>query len=69
MSQFTDALAEDARAVTETLNRLLSTEDSAEARLTEAMRYATLNGGKRVRPFLVMSSARLFNVADPAPSG
>ncbi|MFB3134247.1 MAG: polyprenyl synthetase family protein [Rhodospirillales bacterium] len=64
MSQFTDALAEDARAVTETLNRLLSTEDSAEARLTEAMRYATLNGGKRVRPFLVMSSARLFNVAE-----
>ncbi len=64
MSQFTDALAEDARAVTETLDRLLSTEDSAEARLTEAMRYATLNGGKRVRPFLVMSSARLFSVAE-----
>jgi len=64
MSAFTDALAEDARAVTEMLNRLLSMEDSAEARLTEAMRYATLNGGKRVRPFLVMTSARLFNVAE-----
>lgn len=64
MSAFTDALAEDARAVTETLNRLLSTEDSAESRLNEAMRYATLNGGKRVRPFLVMTSARLFNVAE-----
>lgn len=64
MSAFTDALAEDARAVTETLNRLLSTEDGAEARLTEAMRYATLNGGKRVRPFLVMTSARLFNVSE-----
>lgn len=64
MSAFTDALAEDARAVTEMLDRLLSTEDSAEARLTEAMRYATLNGGKRVRPFLVMSSARLFSVAE-----
>jgi farnesyl diphosphate synthase len=64
LSQFTDALAEDARAVTEMLNRLLSTEDSVEAHLTEAMRYATLNGGKRVRPFLVMSSARLFSVAE-----
>ena len=64
MSQFTDALAEDARAVTEMLDRLLSTEDSADSRLTEAMRYATLNGGKRVRPFLVMSSARLFSVAE-----
>ncbi|MCH7694215.1 MAG: polyprenyl synthetase family protein, partial [Proteobacteria bacterium] len=46
------------------LDRLLSTEDSAESHLTEAMRYATLNGGKRVRPFLVMSSARLFSVAE-----
>ena len=64
MSQFTDALAEDARAVTKMLDGLLSTEDSAESHLTEAMRYATLNGGKRVRPFLVMSSARLFSVAE-----
>jgi len=64
LSQFTDALAEDARAVTEMLDGLLSTEDSAESHLTEAMRYATLNGGKRVRPFLVMSSARLFSVAE-----
>jgi len=64
LSQFTDALAEDARAVTDMLDGLLSTEDSAESHLTEAMRYATLNGGKRVRPFLVMSSARLFSVAE-----
>ncbi len=63
MSEFTDALAEDARAVTETLDGLLSTQDGPEARLIEAMRYATLGGGKRVRPFLVMTSARLFNVA------
>src|SRR5262249_38438998 len=28
------------------------------------MRYATLGPGKRIRPFLVMSSARLFNVAE-----
>ncbi|MCH7487876.1 MAG: polyprenyl synthetase family protein [Proteobacteria bacterium] len=30
----------------------------------EAMRYATLSEGKRVRPFLVISSARLFNVSE-----
>jgi len=30
------------------------------ARLLEAMRYASLGGGKRVRPFLVVESARLF---------
>ncbi|MBL6929566.1 MAG: polyprenyl synthetase family protein [Rhodospirillales bacterium] len=28
------------------------------------MRYSALGGGKRVRPFLVVSSARLFNVAE-----
>ncbi|HEX5212543.1 MAG TPA: farnesyl diphosphate synthase [Pseudolabrys sp.] len=32
------------------------------ARLLEAMRYASLGGGKRVRPFLVVESARLFGV-------
>ncbi|MGE0658028.1 MAG: polyprenyl synthetase family protein, partial [Reyranellaceae bacterium] len=31
-----------------------------------AMRYAALSGGKRLRPFFVLASARLFNVAEPA---
>jgi farnesyl diphosphate synthase len=34
----------------------------AEARLLEAMRYATLGGGKRFRAFLVLQSGRLFGV-------
>jgi farnesyl diphosphate synthase len=36
--------------------------EAAEARLIEAMRYAVLNGGKRLRAFLVMETARLFTV-------
>jgi farnesyl diphosphate synthase len=32
------------------------------ARLLEAMRYASLAGGKRLRPFLVVATARLFGV-------
>src|ERR1700720_162075 len=32
------------------------------ARLIEAMRYASLGGGKRFRPFLVVESAALFDV-------
>jgi farnesyl diphosphate synthase len=35
------------------------------ARLHEAMRYAVLNGGKRVRPLLVFAAGELFG-ADPA---
>jgi farnesyl diphosphate synthase len=32
--------------------------------LFEAMRYSALGGGKRLRPFLVLASAKLFSVAD-----
>jgi farnesyl diphosphate synthase len=49
------------------LDRLLaSTPIEAEiarpARLIEAMRYASLGGGKRLRPFLVVETAALFRV-------
>lgn len=50
--------------VNKTITRLLPETDLPEAPLYEAMRYGTLNGGKRMRPFLVMESAALFNV-DP----
>ena len=40
------------------LDVLLPLPDGAEARLMEAMRYATLGGGKRLRAFLVMETAR-----------
>jgi farnesyl diphosphate synthase len=32
------------------------------ARLLDAMRYSSLGGGKRIRPFLVVESAKLFGV-------
>ncbi len=35
------------------------------ARLVEAMRYASLGGGKRIRPFLVVECASLFGVPRP----
>jgi farnesyl diphosphate synthase len=54
-------------AVNKTISRLLPETDLAENRLFEAMRHGTLNGGKRLRPFLVVHSAALFNV-DPARS-
>lgn len=46
------------------LDVLLPLPDGAEARLFEAMRYATLNGGKRLRAFLVIESARIFAVSE-----
>ena len=56
------ALAETAAAVSETLDRVLPRSDGPEGRLFDAMRYSTLNGGKRLRPFLVAAGAGLFDV-------
>ena len=53
---------EVAEAVNRTIERLLPETDLAEAPLYEAMRHGTLGGGKRLRPFLCMQSASLFNV-------
>ncbi len=53
--------------VNKTISRLLPETDTVENHLFEAMRHGTLNGGKRLRPFLVIHSASLFNV-DPARS-
>jgi farnesyl diphosphate synthase len=57
-----DAMADIAAQVEQALDQLLPVPDGAEAQLTEAMRYATLGGGKRMRAFLVMESAALFGV-------
>ncbi|TIP38952.1 polyprenyl synthetase family protein [Mesorhizobium sp.] len=42
-------------------DRPLSSEIARPQRLMEAMRHGVLNGGKRLRPFLVMESAALFS--------
>ena len=55
-----------AKIVEARLDGLLQPEPvpSGQARLIEAMRYAVLGGGKRLRPFLLVESARLFGVAE-----
>ena len=45
------------------LDRLLMAPPGLEARIYDAMRYSTLAPGKRLRPLLVLASARLFGVA------
>lgn len=41
-------------------------ERGTSSRLVQAITHAALAGGKRVRPFLVMETARLFDVPDDA---
>jgi farnesyl diphosphate synthase len=57
------AMARVAGDVEAALEALLPPVEGAEARLAEAMRYATLGGGKRIRAFLVMECAALFAVS------
>jgi farnesyl diphosphate synthase len=69
--EFRRRLDAAAVATEATLDALLSPtalpdEITRPARLLEAMRYATLGGGKRLRPFLVIESARLFGIEGPA---
>ena len=40
----------------------LPVPDDSRARLVEAMRYAAIGGGKRLRPLLVTATASLFKV-------
>ncbi len=56
------ALRETAAAVDATLEALLPAPEGAEARVAEAMRYATFAGGKRFRPYLVVAGADVFDV-------
>jgi len=69
-SPFLSRLDATAKDVEEMLDRLLSVtpvdgEMSRPARLVEAMRYSSLGGGKRFRPFLVVECAALFAVPRP----
>jgi farnesyl diphosphate synthase len=57
-------MADAAETVTKALERLLPQSDFPERKLFDAMRYSALGGGKRLRPFLVMGSSRIFGVSD-----
>src|SRR5205809_1072331 len=59
-----DQTAEDTEALLGKLlsDALLPDEIVRPKRLTESMRYSSLGGGKRLRPFLVVESAAVFGV-------
>ena len=59
-----NAMAQAAELVESAIARLLPTTDLPEAVLYDAMRYGSLGGGKRLRPFLVLTSASLFGVGE-----
>ena len=70
ISPFLTRLEATAKDIDDLLDRLLTTtpvpgEQARPARLMDAIRYSSLGGGKRFRPFLVVESAGLFEVPRP----
>ncbi len=57
-------MAEIADLVTVALDELLPRASGPESRLTEAMRYAALGPGKRLRPFFALEAANLFDIEE-----
>ena len=57
-----DKAAAYAKRVVGCLDRALPAEDETPRRLHEAMRYAVLSGGKRVRPLLVYATGECIGI-------
>ncbi len=57
-------LGQAADLVTVALDALLPRGEGAESRLTEAMRYAALGDGKRIRPFFALETAKMFDLEE-----
>ncbi|MEO8811929.1 MAG: polyprenyl synthetase family protein [Caulobacteraceae bacterium] len=57
-------VAEAADLVTVALDELLPRAEGPESRLTEAMRYAALGPGKRLRPFFALETGRMFELSE-----
>ena len=64
MEKLQAALARTAGEIAHLLDELQPPVVPAAGRVVEAMRYGALNGGKRLRPFLTVESARLFGVPE-----
>ena len=55
-------LAEFSSRFNSDLEKFFPCPDGAEKRVIEAMKYSVMNGGKRLRPFLLCECASLFGV-------
>jgi farnesyl diphosphate synthase len=61
-----EGLARIAEEIDGAFDALLPVPDDARARLVEAMRYAAIGGGKRLRPLLLAGVAEMYGVVREA---
>ncbi len=62
MTDLKQALKEAAEEVNRAMDNLIPRGEGEQGKLYEAMRYAAMAGGKRMRPFLVLQSSKLFGL-------
>lgn len=61
MAPFDTLIRETASLIEAALDESLPTEEGPLGRVVDAMRWGALDGGKRLRPFLVVASADMFD--------
>ena len=59
-ADFNTALQACQVTIEKVLDQLIPEDDGLQSVVVDAMRYAALDGGKRLRPFLLVESLRLF---------
>ena len=62
MSSFKEQLQLARAAVDQNLEKWLPVPNNLNARVVEAMRYATIGGGKAFRAFLILTTAKMFDL-------
>ena len=60
-AKFKEQLAKNVNEVEKHLASLLKEDEETPAHLTAAMQHGSLDGGKRLRPFLLQATSALFN--------
>ena len=63
MSDIVETLTAFSERFNQDLEKCFSPLDGAENRVIEAMKYSVMNGGKRLRPYLLCECAALFGVS------
>ncbi len=64
MTPFNERLKKFSLNFNNYLTTLFNYPQGTERQVSEAMYYSLINGGKRLRPFLVCQTAKLFNVSE-----
>jgi len=61
MAEFQETIRETAGAIEQALDQMLPVREGPLGRVVDAMRHGSLDGGKRLRPFLVIAAADIFD--------